>query len=438
MAYDCIVAIATSTAGKAGVNIIRLSGDNALNIAFEVFESKSVNITNIQPNMMNLGKIKAKNFSEQAFCVYYKMPKSYTGEDVVEFHCHGGIGIANAVFRLLTEKGARPAEAGEFTKRAFLNGKISLAQAEGINDMINAESEAQLMQAYRQLSGEVSKTFYRIEEKLLSVAAALEVNLDYPDEAEGEYLESLLNEIIEELSEFVTNSENASVVNEGVNIAIAGLPNAGKSSLLNALVMADRAIVTEIAGTTRDVLKETIELDGIRLNLFDTAGIREDADGIEKMGIQRAYEAAYGADIVLFVADLSVPESGEERRLKEAFSGKRVITVGNKKDITKYPREGAIPVKALPPADIEELKKEISGAIGRERIFSQAVVTNRRQLFCLKNALSHIVAAKEATVPDEYRLSDIRSALEELAKVTGKDVSDSIVDEVFSTFCVGK
>ena len=331
---DTIVAVATSTASKAGVNIVRLSGNTAKEIADGIFSSKSIKNKEMVPNMMYLGYIKGENFTEQALCVYFKQPRSYTGEDVVEFHCHGGQGVANAVLRLCVEKGARPAEAGEFTKRAFLNGKINLAQAEGIMDMINAQSESEIMQSFKQLSGEISKGIYQMQDKLIKAIAGLEVRLDYPEETEDEpdypYRETL-EEVIESIDKLLQGAKLTKTISEGVNVAIAGLPNVGKSSLLNGLIMADRAIVTEYEGTTRDVIKEQIEIDGIKFNILDTAGIRKSDNVIENIGIEKSHEAIKAADIVIFVMDLSKPCASEEEKIESMLEGKKVLRVANKK-----------------------------------------------------------------------------------------------------------
>lgn len=438
-----IVAIATSTVSNAGVNIIRLSGDKVKKIADRIFYSKKIKNNLMTPNMMYLGKLKAKNFSEQAFCVYYKMPKSYTGEDVVEFHCHGGKGVANAIFRLCIEEGARPAEAGEFTKRAFLNGKMNLAQAEGVMDIITAQSESEILQGYKLLSGEITKGIYEMEKKLLAVIASLEVRLDYPEETEDESyipLNAILEKVVVEISKFLEGAKLSKTITEGINIAIVGLPNVGKSSLLNGLLMEERAIVTDIAGTTRDVLSESIEIDGLKVNLLDTAGIRESTDIIENMGIERTKQSIKQADIVIFVMDLTQPETEEEKEIERLLVDKKVIRVANKADIKKHSRNLAITIKANPPRDIEEVKKEILVQAEREKIFSTSILTRERHIFSLRKSKESIERAMEemGKIPVECSLVELREGYSELTKITGSDINESIIDEVFSTFCVGK
>lgn len=440
---ETIVAIATSTATKAGINIIRLSGDDVLRTAERIFQSANIKDGIMEPNKMYLGTVSGNNFAEKAFCVYYKMPKSYTGEDVIEIHCHGGQGIANAMLRLCIDTGARPAQPGEFTKRAFLNGKISLAEAEGIAEMINAQSQSEILQSYKLLSGEISRGIYAMENKLLKVLASLEARLDYPEETEDEPTspdKENIKEVLSEIERLLDGARLSKTVTDGINVAIIGLPNVGKSSLLNALVMADRAIVTEYAGTTRDILTETIEIGGIRFNILDTAGIRESDNEIEKLGIERTKSAIRAADIVLYIMDMSQPETQEERQLDALLKDKKTIRVSNKSDIGKHKRTQSVVIKAKPPGDIEELKKELLRLAERDKIFSDGIITRERHLFCLKEAKKHLEEAllEFDFLPPEISLVAVRAAYSELAKITGHDISESIVEEVFSTFCVGK
>ena len=306
---DTIVAVATSLATTSAINIIKVSGEDAFAIVQSVFSCKKMP-SSPEPNYMYLGRIEGKNFSERAFCVFFKGPHSYTGEDVAEVHCHGGIGVTQAIVRLLREKGARPAQAGEFTKRAFLNGKLTLAEAEGLLDVINAESESAIHNAYRLVGGQLLQGLYESEKRLISAMAMLEVKLDYPEEVEEDTFpqaQEALRFALKEVAALLSSAAYAKIVKYGADVAIVGLPNVGKSTLLNALVRSDRAIVSDIAGTTRDVLSESIELSGIRLNFLDTAGIRESGDVIEKIGVERSKKAIEGADIVLFITDLTWP-----------------------------------------------------------------------------------------------------------------------------------
>lgn len=439
---ETIVAIATSTAGKAGVNIVRLSGNKAKLIRKKIFFKKG-KPENMVANVMYLGTIKGHNFFEQALCVYFKAPKSYTGEDVIEFHCHGGVGVANAVMRLCIDNGACPATAGEFTKRAFFNGKIDLSQAEGIAEIINAESESEIMQSYRLLSGEISQGIHLMGKQLLKIIAGLEVRLDYPEETEDEedsqYVEKI-DQIIKEIEELLEGAKYTKTITEGINVAIVGLPNVGKSSLLNGLVMADRAIVTQHAGTTRDIIKEKIVLDGIKVNILDTAGIRLSDNEIENMGIERSKKAIKEADIIIFVMDLSQPITQQELELEKELKNKTIIRVANKKDKNQYPRKNVIEIKAKPPREIEEIKCKLLEKIGRDKIFNTSIITAERHIESLKQAKNYLEKAKKEIkrAPTECILVDIREAYSQLAAITGEQVNESIIEEVFSTFCVGK
>lgn len=439
---DTIVAIATSLASSAGVNIIRVSGNDALRIAKEIFESKKVVDGAMVPNFMYLGRINGKNFTEKAFCVYYKSPFSYTGEDVIEVHCHGGINVTRSIVSLIREKGARPAEAGEFTRRAFLNNKLTLAEAEGVIDMINATSESQMLNAYRLMDGYLTKGIVESERLLIETSALLEAKLDYPEELEEETrpvayenLKFALNEI----EKLLKNTSNVKTVTGGVDVAIVGVPNAGKSSLLNAILQTDRAIVSDIAGTTRDVLKESVEIDGIKLNFLDTAGIREGGDKIENMGIERSKNAIKGADVVLFVKDTTVATNEQEKAISELLDGKKVIEVDNKCDVGTVDK-GGIKVCAKLGTGVENVIAKIMKLVNREAIYSEGVITNERHIFALNACREHLVnaIANYDFSPSECTLMDIRSALDCLGKITGNNASEDVIDEVFSRFCVGK
>jgi tRNA modification GTPase len=433
---DTITAIATSLV-PAGIGIIRISGERALEIAKSIFVKKS---TEWVPNYMYLGTINGETFKEQAFCVYFKAPFSYTGEDVAEFHCHGGEGVLGAVLRLIYERGARQACAGEFTRRAFLNGKINLAQAEGICELINAENEAGVMQAYRLASGEVSAVICRCEQTLLAAAANLEAMLDYPEELEEDLSAptlELLKDAAQKLQKLYKDAQNRRFIREGINVVIAGAPNAGKSSLLNALLQDERAIVTDIAGTTRDTICENIVIEGIKYRFTDTAGMREGGDTIEKMGIERTKKAVAGADLIVHILDLSA--EGEED-LSGLLQDKAVITAGNKLDIKKYDKPADIYISCKTGENIDRLIDLIKCKVDARALTDTVIMTNERHTACVKTA----VEALESAIQNYYKITadctavDVRKAYSALAAVTGSDVNESIVDEIFSNFCVGK
>ena len=436
---DTIVAIATSIASPSGINIIRISGEKALAIAIQIFDNKDFN-NNIVPNKMYLGRVKVRDFQEKAFCVYYRAPKSYTGEDVVEFHCHGGKIITEEIVREIRKRGARPSQPGEFTKRAFLNDKLTLDMAEGIYGVINATSESDLNNSYRIMEGEIGKGLTEVEQRLISVTAILEAFLDYPEELEENKplaKKELLN-CKEYIGKLLESTKYTKILKEGVFVAIVGLPNSGKSSLLNALVKKDRAIVSEIPGTTRDILSESIEIEGIKINFVDTAGIRKSDNIIEEMGIERAKKAINSADIVIFVQDTTTQTSSEEVEIEKLFGDKKVIFVANKIDINKVEKKG-IRISAKMGTNIQEIVDQIMLIIDREAIYSQTILTNEKHIYALEQSKNNIETALDGwSAPTECVLVDIKQALSEISKVTGRDVSESVIDEIFAKFCVGK
>lgn len=438
---DTIVALATPEVERGAIGIIRMSGEDALSIVKKVFSAKGFD--SVEPNKMYLGKVQAKNFNDRAFCMYCKAPKSYTGEDIVELHTHGGKIIIQGVIRELVACGARPALPGEFTKRAYLNGKLNLAEAEGLADMINAQSEAEVNQAYRLMKGEVSKGIEEIKNVLLQASANIEVALDYPEELLEDTFsptKKLLEEAKEKLKELYDSSKQGVVAREGVSIALCGLTNVGKSSLMNAILKDERAIVTDIAGTTRDVLAGSFMLDGVNVEVLDTAGIRESSDVVEKIGIERATRAIEGADLVLFLQDTSLPESDEELELYDKVKHKKHIKVSNKGDIAKYPRVSDIIIEAKNGKGVQELIAMMADKLELKRKLKSPVLTRERQIYAVGESLQAVESALSAI---EFQtldciVVDIKTAYSALASLTGEDVAESVVDEIFSKFCVGK
>lgn len=438
---DVIAAISTAR-GNAAVGIVRLSGDGADEVASRIFFKKGFDFKNAEANRMYLGEIRAGMVKDRAFCMYCRAPKSYTGEDVIEFQLHGGRVVTEAVLEAALSFGARPAEPGEFTRRAFLNGKMSLSAAEGVEALIAADSEAEAAAAYRAMDGELDKTVRAIGSKLVKATAALDVMLDYPEEMIDDTLPEVretLGEVKTALNRLIGTEKERKMISEGISVVIAGLVNAGKSSLMNALCGADRAIVTEFAGTTRDVLRETLEINGVKVSLSDTAGIREGAEGAEKIGIERAERALAGADLVLFVMDGGEPESDEERELYSKICKRPHIRVKNKGDVGDYPREADITVSALTGENVDRLGALIAERTGI-RAMTSPPLTRERQLHAAKKALNAVEAALNAlkTSTPDCVSADVKEALEALYSLTGEDAAESVVDEIFSRFCVGK
>ena len=440
-----IAAISTPV-GAGAIGIVRISGDDALKVAAKIFRtSKLKDLKDAVPNMMYYGTVTAGEVSDRCLGVYFKAPKTYTGEDIFELHCHGGVRLVNEILKGCIEAGARAADKGEFTKRAFLNGKLALSDAEAVISMINAESEAQLKASYRSMTGKLSEEIYAFEEKLLDAIATMEAALDYPEEMEEEsrrVAKETVNALCKELEKLIATAKTGSYVKQGIDVAIVGIANVGKSSTLNALTGKDRAIVTEIAGTTRDSLEERIEVNGVIINLIDTAGIRETDDKVEKLGVDRSRAIAKNSDLVLFITEAGRELTGEEKEILSSVEGSKVLYVFNKDDKphAKDDREGIF-VSAKTGEGIERLKKEIvDRVIGGEIDFSGNIVTDSRHYDALKRAYFSLTQAKEGfdEEPAECLLVDMRDAYSALGEITGNTADESIVNAIFSKFCLGK
>ena len=446
MEEKTICAISTPL-GNSAISIIRMSGSKAIEISKSFFVSKSLDYENIEPRKMYLGTFGYGDIKEKCLMVFFKAPFSYTGEDIVEFQIHGGEFLAKQILSALCEK-CSLASPGEFSKRAFLNGKISLDEAEGIIDVINAESDAELSSAYNLSTGKFNKKIVDFQNQITEVLAKIEVALDYPEHDEElittEEARKTLVQISSQLEELISNSASGQKLKNGVNIAIVGSPNVGKSSLLNALLGHDRAIVSSTAGTTRDTICETILYKGIKFNLTDTAGIRNEGDEIERIGIERAKQEIDKADLILFVCDLSREMSQEETQMLESLDKKKTILVGNKIDIaipsakTDYE---TINISAKNSENIDALLEKIYNKTVENKIdLSKIVLTNLRHINILKEAqkLVNEVLKNLSTMTLDVVAFEIKRVWNELGKITGETETEQIIDQVFSKFCLGK
>ncbi len=446
MKENTIVSISTPL-GKGAVAIVRMSGKNSLKFAKKLFHCKKLENGEILPRYLYLGKFEIeKSVFEECLMAYFQAPYSYTGEDIVEFQVHGGVLLAEKIMRACVNVGARLAEAGEFSKRAFLNGKITLDKAEAIIGEINAESDGELKTSLKITNGVLAEKIENTQEKLTTLLAEIEVGMDYPDETEETQLKTnitdKLSEIKEELNKILTISNSARYLKDGINVALVGKTNVGKSSVMNALLGENRSIVTDIQGTTRDSIKESFVYDGIKINLIDTAGIRKTKDVVENMGIERSKSSLNSADVVLFVLDGSETESAEDREIENLLKGKNFLYVINKTDKQRKlaKKDGEIQISALENKNIEELKKKIVKHVIEEEIdFNALIVTNERQFEILQDAAKQI----EEILKEKVKSLDVLSMLikkvwNTLGKITGNTENENIIDLIFSKFCLGK
>ena len=442
---DTIAAIATPL-GTGAVGIIRLSGENALEIAARVFSPYKLNsLKDAVPYMMYLGRLDCGGVKDRALVVFFRAPASYTGEDMVELHCHGGAALLGHVLNGLLSLGARIADRGEFTRRAFLNGKMDLSDAEGVIDMINGESAAAVNAGYRLATGGTSAAVRALTAPLLDVIAHMEAALDYPEEMEEESrlaAKPVIDALIEKTRALLLTCRRGSIVKNGITAAIVGETNVGKSSLLNALAGRERAIVTEIAGTTRDSIEESVEWRGVTLRFIDTAGIRESADPVESLGIRRSRDIASSSDIVLLVSDGSRPNNAKKSELLKNVDEKTpVIEVVNKSDIMPKKKSSGFSISAKTGENIDALKDKIVETVLGENIdASGELITSLRHKEALERALTSLISAKENfdAVPAECTLLDLRAAYSAFGEITGDTADEKIIDTIFSKFCLGK
>lgn len=430
---ETIVALATP-AGNSGVAVIRISGEKSKEILQQIIKED----LDFKPRYMYLKNIYCKGIVDNALVVYFKAPNSFTGEDIAEIQSHGGYYLAQKIIEQCIEYGAIMATPGEFSKRAFINGKLSIDQAEGIMDIINAESELQAKQASSLLQGSLKDKIISYQNTLTDIIADLEAKIDYPEyeytDEETFDLKTKLQSVQLELSDLIKNSKNGLKIKNGVNVAIVGAPNVGKSSILNALTNSDKAIVTNIAGTTRDVVEASYEYNGIIFKLFDTAGIHESDDVVEQIGISRAKQILNDADIVLLISD--------KDNINTLSTDKPYIKVFNKSDLfVPENKQEYLCISAQTGENIQELKDKIFNlSMGDKTVGLNFCLTNLRHIDCINKALEHInsvLAIFDNTTVDIIS-SELKTAWLTLGEVSGTTSSEAIIDKIFSKFCLGK
>ena len=446
---DTICAISTAI-GVGAISIVRLSGEDSINIVNKIFDK---DLTKIKSHTINYGHIIDNNeIIDEVMLTLMKAPKTFTREDIIEINCHGGIATTNKVLELLLTNGARLAEPGEFTKRAFLNGRIDLIEAESIMDLIDSKTESQRKLAINGIDGKISKLIKDIIDNLIDINSNIEVNIDYPEYEDIEVvtkdkIENISKYITIELSKLLDESENGKFIKEGINTLILGKPNVGKSSILNKLINEEKAIVTDIAGTTRDIVEGQIRINGVLLNIIDTAGVRDTQDIVERIGVEKSINLIKDADLVILVLNNNERLTKEDIDLLEKTKNKKRIIVVNKIDLDskleldKLKDENIIKLSALDNVDI--LKKEISNLYNLDELNNKdfTYLSNSREISLVKKAIEvskNLEKSLKEDVPIDMLEIDIKEICEILGEIIGENYDDKLIDKLFSNFCLGK
>ena len=458
MKSDTIAAIATAMT-PSGIGIVRISGDECLSIIDKIYRSRSgkKKISECESHTIHYGFIyDGEEQIDEVMVLLMKEPNSYTREDTVEIDCHGGVYVMKRILETVIKYGARPAEPGEFTKRAFLNGRIDLTQAESVIDVINSKNEFALQSSLSQLKGSVVDKVKEIREKVLHEIAFIESALDDPEhislESYPQLLVGIVDNEVDNIRNLLNKADNGRMLKEGITTVIVGKPNAGKSSLLNILVGEERAIVTDIAGTTRDVLEEQINLNGVTLNVIDTAGIRDTTDIVEQIGVDKAKSYAQKADLIIYVIDSSTDLDESDFEILKLIEDKQALILLNKSDlepkinehdVDKYVDKMIIPISAKEMTGITELEHAIKDMFfqGQITFNDEIYITNIRQKTALQEAMDSLLLVKQSIedgMPEDFYSIDLMSAYESLGRMIGESVEDDLVEEIFSKFCMGK
>ena len=439
--FDTIAAISTPF-GTGGVGVIRISGENAFEIIKKIF-----NNSDFEPRKFNHGWIVDEDKKiDEVIVLPFFAPNSYTGEDVVEIQCHGGINVVRNILELVLKNGARMAEKGEFTKRAFLNKRMDLSQAEAVADLIHSKTKEFAKVSTKNLSGVLKEKINDIRNRIFVILSKITAGIDFPEdvkEPEYDYLIETFENIISNIDSVLSGAKTSNLLRQGISVAIAGKPNVGKSSLFNALLSLDRAIVTDIAGTTRDILKETLDL-GIPVTLIDTAGIRgvnEEKDKVESIGIGYSKQSLNESDLVLFIYDAQTGLQNEDKEILELLKDKNYIKIANKADLTKERNDDAVYISALTGEGVNELKNLLTSKVCEIEPENLEFVTNSRQQVCLNRARASLDQALMAAQIHELQdliSIDVKAAILALDELTGELITDELLDNIFEHFCIGK
>jgi len=465
---DTIAAIATALS-DSGIGIIRVSGEEALEVVNKIFRNKygKQNLLNYKSHTIKYGYIvgNKEEIVDEVMVAVMKAPNTYTMEDTVEINCHGGVLLMQKILELVIKNGARIAEPGEFTKRAFLNGRIDLAKAEAVIDVIHSQNEFALSSSIEQLKGSVSDAVKKMREEIIYEIAFIESALDDPEHISLDGYEEKLSckteDLLKRINKMILSADNGKLLKEGISTVIVGKPNAGKSSLLNRLVGEERAIVTDIAGTTRDVLQESIKLHGIGLNMIDTAGIRNTEDVVEKIGVEKAKEYAEKADLILYVVDASVPLDESDEEIIKVIRKKKVVILLNKSDLNMVVSEEELKNKfcrmnneenfslkiirtsTKENTGLDEFEEVIKDMFfqGEIKVNNEVIITNMRHKEALMDAdksLKMVMRSLEDHMPEDFYSIDLMNAYASLGVIIGEEVGEDLVNEIFSKFCMGK
>ncbi len=451
---DTICAIATSQ-GVGAIAIIRVSGDESISIVNKIFKGK--NLEKVDSHTINYGHIINNNeIIDEVLVTIMKAPKTFTAEDTVEINTHGGIAPTNKVLELLLENGCRLAEPGEFTKRAFLNGRIDLLEAEAVMDMINAKTDSQRKMAANQIEGKTSNLINELRNDMVQIISNINVNIDYPEYDDVEIitqdiLKPKISNLKEKINKILKESENGKIIKDGIKTSIIGRPNVGKSSLLNTLLEEDKAIVTDIAGTTRDIVEGQIKINGIILNMIDTAGIRETEDKIEALGVEKSKKIMDESDLILFMLNNNEELTDDIRELLTKINDKKYLVIINKNDLDSklnrnelnVEKEKIVEISLLENRGVEELKQKISELFNMEEIETKdpTYLSNTRSISILRKCLNRVEDIEKSiknNIPIDMIELDIKNIWEELGTINGSSYEEELLDEMFSRFCLGK